>query len=247
MTDHQYVFIGGLHRSGTSLLFQVLRDHPEVSGFRATGVREDEGQHLQSTYAPAKAFGGAGKFARKPQAHLVEVDDDTAARHRGELMAAWSPHWDLARRVLVEKSPPNLVHMRYLQSVFPGARFIVILRHPVTTSLATKKWRRTQTLWSLIRHWVVAHDLALEDAQHLDHFLLVKYEDLVSDPTTTLDTVQRFIGVEPVATLADGAIDASVSDKYTARWHALNGLYTRALVRRFGDDARRYGYDLDAP
>jgi len=34
MPDHTYVFVGGLHRSGTSLLARSLEAHPSVSGFR---------------------------------------------------------------------------------------------------------------------------------------------------------------------------------------------------------------------
>jgi hypothetical protein len=245
MTEPTYVFVGGLHRSGTTLLARLLAEHPDVSGLHDTGVREDEGQHLQHTYAPAREFGGAGRFAFDPRAHLVEVDADTARRHREELLAAWNPHWNLSRRVLVEKSPPNLIRMRYLQSVFPDARFVLIVRHPITTTLATKKWRRRQSLFSLIRHWIVAHDIATADAKHVDHFLLVRYEDLVRDPATTLDAVQRFVGVTPQAPPAD-AINASASDAYAKKWRATNGLYRRALVQRFGDDFARYGYDADA-
>lgn len=250
MTDHTFAFICGLHRSGTSLLFQLLRDHPDASGFRDTGVREDEGQHLQSTYAPARDFGGAGRFAFDAKAHLVEVDAATAARHKAELMEAWGPHWDLSRRVLLEKSPPNLVRTRYLQSVFPGARFVVIVRHPIAAALATKKWRRRQSLWSLVHHWVVAHDIAVADGEHVDHLLLVHYEDLVREPAATLDAIQRFVGLAPDATIAAGAINASASDSYAAQWramraHPLKRLYVRALARRFGEAVAQHGYSLD--
>ena len=44
----RYVFVCGLHRSGTSLITRSLMDHPEVSGFRDTGAIEDEGQFLQT-------------------------------------------------------------------------------------------------------------------------------------------------------------------------------------------------------
>jgi hypothetical protein len=246
MTEHTFVFVGGLHRSGTTLLTHLLRAHPQVSGFHDTGVREDEGQHLQDTYAPARHFGGSGRFAFDPRAHLVEVDRDTAAQHHAELLASWNPHWDLSRRVLVEKSPPNLIRMRYLQSVFPGARFLVIIRNPVTTALATKKWRRRESLWALIKHWVAAHDIATDDAKHIDHFLLVRYEDLIADPAATLASVQRFIQVEPAALETD-VVNASASDAYGAQWRALNKLYVRALKRRFGDDVARHGYALEQP
>ena len=60
--ERRLLFVGGLHRSGTSLVHRCLTRHPEVTGFSDTGVPEDEGQHLQTLYAPAYAHGGPGRF-----------------------------------------------------------------------------------------------------------------------------------------------------------------------------------------
>jgi hypothetical protein len=70
-----FVFIGGLHRSGTSLIHECLRDHPDISGFSGTGVNEDEGQLLQSVYKPASVFGGPGKFGFNPRSFMDETHE----------------------------------------------------------------------------------------------------------------------------------------------------------------------------
>ena len=58
MEDHRFVFLAGLHRSGTTLLARLLAAHPEISGFSETGVPADEGQHLQGVYPAAREYGG---------------------------------------------------------------------------------------------------------------------------------------------------------------------------------------------
>lgn len=59
---HQLVFIGGLHRSGTTPVANWVAAHPQVSAFREAGVPENEGQHLQDVYEPAARYGGPGKI-----------------------------------------------------------------------------------------------------------------------------------------------------------------------------------------
>src|SRR5262245_48742926 len=109
MNRHKFLFISGLHRSGTTLLAQCLREHPEISGFRDTGVSEDEGQFLQTVYAPGVEHGGPGKLAFDPATHLTEDSPLITEENRRKLFTDWARYWDLERPVLLEKSPPNLM------------------------------------------------------------------------------------------------------------------------------------------
>jgi len=123
--EHTFVFLGGLHRSGTTLLARLLAAHPEVSGFSETGVPADEGQHLQTVYPPARAFGGPGRFAFRGESHLTESSPLVSEENARRLLADWGRHWDMTKPVLVEKSPPNLIRMRFLQALFPEAVILV--------------------------------------------------------------------------------------------------------------------------
>ena len=114
--SRRLVFVAGLHRSGTTPLARLLAAHPEISGFDGTGVKEDEGQHLQDVYPSARRYGGAGRFALDPRSHLTEESPLATPENATRLARQWSQHWDLDRRLLLEKSPPNLVMTRFLQA-----------------------------------------------------------------------------------------------------------------------------------
>ena len=62
LKKHKFIFICGLHRSGTSLLYKILKSQKNISGMENTGVIEDEGQHLQTVFNAANKHGGPGKF-----------------------------------------------------------------------------------------------------------------------------------------------------------------------------------------
>ncbi len=103
-----------------------------------------------------------------PRSHLTEESELVTEDNARRLVAQWSSHWDLDRRLLLEKSPPNLVRTRFLQALFPGARFVVVVRHPVVVALSTQKWAGPLAgLAPLLEHWIRAHEAFLADVEHL--------------------------------------------------------------------------------
>lgn len=245
MQQHGIIFLGGLHRSGTSLLFRLLRDHPRVSGFRDTGVPEDEGQLLQTVYPPGREFGGPGRFGLDARAFLDETSPLVTPDNAERLFAQWSVHWDLDRPWLLEKSPPNLVRTRFLQALFPGSRFIMLLRHPVAVTLATRKWSGTAAT-ELIEHWLRCHERFEADRGRLEHVMDLRYEHLVTSPDAWMSRIHAFLGLEHVA--ADESVDSGINDRYFERWRAARARRPRdfnALIERFESRVRRFGYSLD--
>ncbi len=194
---------------------EMDRRAPRGQRLQDTGVPRDEGMFLQDVYPPSFKHGGPGRFALDPDAHLTESSPLVSAESSRRLWAAWSRFWDLDKPVLLEKSPPNLIRTRFLQALFPEARFIIVVRHPIAVAYATKVWSRT-SLRSLLRHWIRAHEHFLADAPSLDHVALVRYEDLVADPVRELAKLHGFLGLEP----SDGPreVRSGLNAEYYRRW-----------------------------
>ncbi len=252
MRKHRFVFICGLHRSGTSLLFRSLREHPRISGFRDTPSPEDEGMHLQSVFPPSGAYGGAGEFGFHTEAHLTEASSLVTPANRAKLFAEWGRYWDLEKEYLLEKSPPNLIRTRFLQAMFPNASFIVLLRHPLAVAYATRAWyRRFRVYWRglgrILRHWLVCHEIFLQDRPHLERVMVIKYEHFVAEPDAWMERLCDFLGLEPHG--AFPGVRSDINEKYFAMWQrdlqgGLTRAMRRALIRRYEERLRPFGYSL---
>jgi hypothetical protein len=246
--DHRFVFLAGLHRSGTTLLARLLAAHPEVSGFSDTGVPADEGQHLQTVYPAAQVWGGPGRFGFAPEAHFTE--EQASADRAEQLFEEWSPHWDLARTVLLEKSPPNLLKTRFLQALFPGSAFVVIIRHPIPVSIPTARWRGTRRYDRLFAHWLRCHALFEADRSHLERVHVLTYEQLVRDPAGVLRGVFDFLDLDPIA--PSEPVEGGANEKYFRQWNEMKSslrmrAYLDLVSSRYERGVRRYGYSLLRP
>lgn len=252
MENHRFIFVCGLHRSGTSILFKSLRDHPDISGFSNTLSPEDEGMHLQTVYKPSGHYGGAGKFGFHPEAHLTELSPLVTDGNRQKLFSEWSPYWDLGKPYLLEKSPPNLIRTRFLQAMFPDSYFIVLMRHPLAVSYATRNWYRQfgvywRSLPSIFEHWLVCHEIFLQDRNSLKNSIIVKYEQFVSNPTLHANTIYQFLGLHSHPNTQK--VLSGVNAKYFSKWQKdhlgfLSRFVARKMVNRFESRLSSFGYSL---
>jgi hypothetical protein len=252
------VFVGGLHRSGTTPFANALAQHPDVSGLTDTGVSENEGQHLQDVYPKIRAYGGMGKFANAAQAHLTESSHLVTPASSQALLDAWEPFWDLSKSHLVEKSPSNLIMGRFLQALFPQSAMIIVMRHPVVVALATQKWtprivsrngRWHTSLPGLVAHWVRAHEILWDDAPSLQRLHVMRYEDLVQHPDEELAAVQQLLGLD--TPISGQSLTPGRSDRYAQQWEAmrtgspLQRRRRKIIEDRLGPSIARFGYDVN--
>ena len=248
-TGCRYVFICGLHRSGTSLLGRNIARMENCTGFKDTGVIEDEGQFLQDVYPTAMTYGGAGRFGFDSRAHLTETSVLFTPANAARLRTSWHAYWDNSKTIFVEKTPGNLLKTRFLQAVFPDSYFIVVRRHPVAVSMANQRWKvNLAPLHSLFDHWLHCHALLDEDKKYLKHVYELSYEDYVRDSDKYHEEIAAFIGTRVPE---NGMEEASPihNQKYLDRWHKLAAespfrVYYLYLVRMYESRFSQYGYSL---
>lgn len=247
-----------------------------MSGFSGTGVPKDEGQHLQDVYRPAEAFGGPGFFGFDCDSHLDESSELADKKSARRLFTQWSEYWDLTKPVLVEKSPPNLVRTRFLQSLFPKVRFIVMIRHPIAVSYATRKWTNLvrylackvdssfsnpnilqrilskviflrEPICMLLSHWLVCHEKLIGDIKNVENIMVLKYERLTNNPSSTLQEVWDFIGLKSSETQRE--IKSKVNERYFKKWKkmvdwSIGKRYYKYIISKYEKRVNNFGYSL---
>jgi hypothetical protein len=192
----RYLFIGGLHRSGTSLLARLVAAHPSIGAISGSPAPENEGCYLQGAIPHTAMHGRPMHFATDPDQHFIEGcrHDSLAVRQRMEF--DWSPWFGYDAPWRLEKSPVNLTRMRLYQQLFPMSQFVVILRHPELVAAAVSKWVEGPPA-KLVDHWIEAHEQLLGDLPFLHAVCVIRYEDLCRAPEQTVRGIHEFMGLEP--------------------------------------------------
>lgn len=192
----RYVFVAGLHRSGTSLLARLIAAHPDVASIQSAPVPEDEGAYLQGAIPHTALHGRPGHFATDPAQHHVEGGRYDTLETATRLARDWAPWFDPEKLWRVEKSPVNLTRMRLYQQLFPTCQFVAILRHPRAVAAATRKWTE-QSDAALVAHWLEAHARLAADLPYLHAALVIRYEDLCARPAAYAAALAAFLDLPP--------------------------------------------------
>ena len=194
----RYVFVGGLHRSGTTLVADCLEAHPEVRGLPRWAAPEGEGAFLQGAIPHDARAGVPGRFASEPGARLAEGGPWDRLDVRDRMRADWDLWYPPGGTWRVEKSPVNLLRARLYQQLFPACQFVFVLRDPVAVARATAKWSGDGEA-ALIAHWEAAHAALLEDLPRLHNWMVVRLEDLGAAPERELARLFAFLRLARVA------------------------------------------------
>ena len=254
--NDKYVFVCGLHRSGTSLLGRNVGRLEDCTPFKntpfyiGTSIPIDEGEHLQDIYPLDLECGGPGRFGFDPRAHRTENSALLIPEKVARLRASWHRYWDKSKMICVEKTPGNILMTRFLQAAFPNSYFVVIRRHPIAVSMSTQRmWSvKITSLHRLFEHWLYCHDLFEQDRKYLRNVYELTYEDYIRDPAKYHQEIAEFIGTRvPESGMED--VRRANNKKYLDRWCTLlkqsgTQSYCRYILRKYEPRVGKYGYSL---
>ena len=175
------IFIVGPMGSGTTLLRLIVDSHDDIAIAQETSIMR---AYLAHRWIPFHRHGGDW-YGR-----LGFSDDELDERMRefyGGMFERWAA--SQGKKRWGDKTPWHAWQLREIARVFPDAVVLATVRHP--GAVAASVSGRFRLGWGgAVSHWINTETELVQRGRELgDRFLLVRYEDLVLDPATTLREV----------------------------------------------------------
>jgi len=196
---HRFLWLGGLHFSGTSLMNYIINTFEDISGHTNTGSPMDEGQHLQREFPRDFHFGNTCLNPNShPGYHMDEHHEFATDKARACIYSEWAKYWDLSKPVLLEKTPLSLLHLRYRQWLFPGvSASIIVVRHPLYGCVIhpnkrnAKNFFNEEVIESALYHWFESHKYLVSNLPELEKYAIIMFEDFFTkdDPIDEIEFI----------------------------------------------------------
>lgn len=213
-------FVGGLPRSGTTWVQQLLNSHPRVmclgeshfmndlvpsvlkamNGYR---IRRAEGR---DTWAPTVRGPEGRQLA--PMVHMAFaalIQANLDGRSAADLVAVG------------EKTPDNIMHMNKIWSIFPAARFVNVIRDGRDGGLSAfirfrSKLPPEMTRLDYMRAYAEGWSTRIAGARALGQgkaYFEIRYERMHAEPLTEAARLFGFLGADCAPETIQSALDAA--------------------------------------
>lgn len=122
------------------------------------------------------------------------------------------------KRVIVDKTPSNVLMWKRLSKAWPRARFVFLLRHPAAIA---DSWQRAHLKQdeATVDTAVLRYMDAIEAARAVLPGHTVRYEELTADPSRVLQGLCEFLGVDFEPAMLDyGAVSREPLKRGIGDW-----------------------------
>ena len=191
-TDLVPVFLVGFPRSGTTLLDSILRSHSSIDV-----VEEQPAVDLAKAFVKKSGYSEIGQalpqevIAGARKAYITELD-----KHR---QAADN------KSILIDKLPLNILQIPMIQHLYPQAKFILALRHPMDAILSC--WMQNFKLNDAMANMVDLERIVDFYCVAMDTFRIcrakynlnvheIRYEDLLEDLSGETSALLKFLDLD---------------------------------------------------
>ena len=237
------IFIGGLHRSGTTLMRRLLDSHPHIAcGPESNMFRDNQLERIYTYLRTIWARGLDPSYEFAPHT----VDQVMAGLIHAVVMPnsqkQGKPRW-------AHKTPETILFIDTLFALFPAAQFIHLIRDPrdafcsvrERAAKTTPRWG-TKTPGRTAAEWCRGIHSGLAWRERPDRYREVRYEELVSQPEATLRPLFAFLGEPWAASVLENHPTFSTS---VGRWRSeLSAAEVAAIEAVAGETMRALGYPL---
>lgn len=260
------IFIGGLDRSGKTLLRRMLGRHPRLSLTRKTYMWSRFYNQYGSLAQPENLERCIQAMLKQKTIQAFQPDVTRIRREFGEGPATYERLFELFHKHNAERlgkprwgDQLKLVE-RFAETIFaayPDAKLIHMVRDPrdrYTAALADMLPGKSsgrpgwKAGWSVAR-WLYSARLAERNRQRFpDRYLVLHYEALVQDPGRTLTIVCKFLGetLDPGMLHTEHELDEDAEERedfqFGQRISASEIAFAQLIAAR---EMRRLGYGLE--
>jgi len=202
LKPERWIFVVGCYNSGTTLLTEILGQHPLI------GSMPDEGVSFTDSLPYPEQCGWTRMWHRCiDEVRLApnSLSPNTIRRIKKQ----WAFWYTKNAPNLIEKSVANSVRMLFLQTHFQPAYFIAIVRngYAVAEGIRRKarldRWQNAEytdsyPLALCAKQWRITDEIIKQDSAIIRKFKQIYYEDLTTRPFQTLLEITNFLELPPI-------------------------------------------------
>lgn len=252
LAPERWVFIVGCYNSGTTLLKDLLAEHPQIGALPGEGVR------FTDALPRPEDFGWQRMWCRCLAEVRLEPDAQVEDRVR-RIKRQWSLLYPRECPNLLEKSIANAARLPFLQAHFQPAYFVHLVRdgYAVAEGIRRKtspgRWGNAQyrdgyPIELCAEQWAASEALVAEDSGQVERLLQVAYEEFADDALGTMRRITDFLGLEPLAEELYArrwkvhGVESPIRNMNDRSFACLSGADIEKIHQVAGEQLARHGY-----
>ncbi len=187
--ENSLVFIVGFPRSGTTLLDSILSSHSMIQVI-------EEKPFIENTISILN---------NEEKINCKNLNIELLQKNYMSLVQEYIGSKNLSKKIIVDKMPLNFIYLRAINIIFPNAKIIFCMRHPLDAILSSyfQNFILNEAMVNFLdlKRTAEIYSLSMEifnsyDCLQSENLLMIKYENLVTNFEKELGSISNFIGIK---------------------------------------------------